>query len=269
MSIPYFPLYPTDFDGKTAHLSLAEDGAYNRLLRLQWTAPGGKLPADLPWIMRKMRAVTEADQAVVVTVIGEFFTRKGGKIFSDRLLKEWVKANDSHERRILAGSRGGNAKALKNKDYEPSNAQAMLKQPEPEPDIEKREAKASPKKRGSRLPDGWFLPLTWGQWAVAEGYSSDTIRTEAENFKDYWHSKAGPTASKLDWEATWRIWVRKAPKGKQNGKHDGAAFGAAIHQLADRIAEGTARIDTSNRDPFAVIRGSNVEEDADRSKRLL
>lgn len=137
--------------------------------------------------------------------------------------------------------------------------------------VNKEEANASSAKnpRATRLSADWFLPRSWGEWAVNEGYSQDVIRTEAENFKDYWHSKAGPAASKLDWEATWRIWVRKAPKGKPNGKHDNAAFGAAIHQLADRLAEGTARIDTSNRDPFAVIRGGNAEADPDRVKRLL
>ena len=32
--IPYLPLYVNDFEGDTAHLSLEEDGAYNRLIRL-------------------------------------------------------------------------------------------------------------------------------------------------------------------------------------------------------------------------------------------
>ena len=82
---------------------------------------------------------------------------------------------------------------------------------------EKREAKASPKKRGTRLPDDWFLPKAWGEWALSEGYAAEAIRREAENFRDYWHSKAGPTATKLDWEATWRIWIRKSPKGQING----------------------------------------------------
>lgn len=135
MSIPYFPMYPDDFEADTAHLSLAEDGAYNRLLRLQWRSPGCKLPADLPWIMRKMRANTEADREVVKVVLSEFFTRKGNRIFNDRLLKEWVKAVDAHERRISAGSKGGSAKAAKTKEKVPSNALALAKQPEPEPDI--------------------------------------------------------------------------------------------------------------------------------------
>jgi uncharacterized protein YdaU (DUF1376 family) len=134
-------MYPDDFEADTAHLSLAEDGAYNRLLRLQWRSPGCKIPNDLPWVMRKMRAISEADQALVEGIIKEFFTRKAGKIFSARLLKEWVQAVNAHEKRILAGSKGGNAKSLKIKDFVQSNATAMLKQPEPEPEPEPEEKK--------------------------------------------------------------------------------------------------------------------------------
>lgn len=134
MSLPYFNLYPTDFDGKTAHLTFAEDGAYNRLLRLQWSSPGCKLPLDTVWIMRKMRAVTPDDRAMVEAVIAEFFIKRGGKVFNERLMKEWAKSSVAHKKRISAGSKGGTAKALKTNKAGPSNAKAMLYQPEPEPE---------------------------------------------------------------------------------------------------------------------------------------
>lgn len=144
MSLPYFPMFPADFDADTGHLTLAEDGAYNRLLRLQWRAPGCKLPADMEWIFRKAKAVTEADRAVIASIIAEFFTTKGGKIFSARLLKEWVKSDVAHSKRVLAGKKGGGAKSLKSKETASSNAKAMLKQPEPEPEPERyTEANAS------------------------------------------------------------------------------------------------------------------------------
>lgn len=237
MSIPYFPLYPDDFEADTAHLSLAEDGAYNRLLRLSWRSPECKLPDDLPWLFRRLRAVSEGDQATVKAVIKEFFVRKGGKVWNPRLLAEYVAANEAHQRRILAGSQGGKAKARKIKENEASNALAKPYQPEPYPELIKKEANASQKRRGTRLPDDWFLPSAWGQWAVAEGHSEQTIRTEAENFRDYWHSRAGPTASKLDWEATWRVWMRKAPKG--NGHRPNITAGQA-GQGRDRFLDEIA-----------------------------
>jgi uncharacterized protein YdaU (DUF1376 family) len=217
VSIPYFPLYPDDFEADTAHLTLAEDGAYNRLLRLCWRSPECKIPADQAWIFRRMRAATDADRATVNAVLREFFVTKGGKIWSARLLEEYTQANAAHQRRILAGSAGGFAKALNAKKKTPSNAVALAYQPEPEPEPVKKEAKASQKSHATRLSADWFLPVSWGEWAMAEGFSADTIRTEADNFKDYWNARAGLGAAKLDWQATWRVWMRKLPKGKTNG----------------------------------------------------
>lgn len=136
MSLPYFPMFPTDFEAKTSHLSLAEDGAYNRLLRLCWMTPGCSMPADRAWVYRRMRAHTEADQAVIEAVIAEFFKEAGGRLSNARLAKEWLAANDAHQRRKKAGSKGGKAKAQKTKENGASNATAKPKQPEPEPEPE-------------------------------------------------------------------------------------------------------------------------------------
>ena len=65
MSLPYFPMYPSDFEAKTSHLTLEEDGAYNRLLRLCWMTPGASIPDDDAWIMRRMRV----DQATFDRVV--------------------------------------------------------------------------------------------------------------------------------------------------------------------------------------------------------
>ena len=136
MSLAYFPLYPSDFDADTGHLSMAEDGCYNRLLRLSWKCPDAKMPDDLDWICRKARAGTAEDRALVEAIIAEFFTRKAGKVFSKRLAEEYAKAHTAHAKRISAGSQGGKAKALKLNNSPPSNAVALPYQPEPEPEPE-------------------------------------------------------------------------------------------------------------------------------------
>ncbi len=134
MSLPYFNMYPTDFEAKTSHLTLEEDGAYNRLLRLCWMTPGCSIPDDAAWIMRRMRCDKETFERVVLVVLDEFFERKNGRVSNARLTKEFERSNDAHKKRVSAGSRGGKAKALKTNKSEPSNAKAMLKQPEPEPE---------------------------------------------------------------------------------------------------------------------------------------
>ena len=73
-------------------------------------------------------------------------------------------------------------------------------------------AAAAAATRGSRLAADWALPRSWGEWAVSEftGWKPDEVRTEAAKFRDYWCSKSGKDATKLDWEATWRNWCRTA-----------------------------------------------------------
>ena len=145
MSLPYFPLYPSDFEAKTSHLTISEDGAYNRLLRVCWMTPGCSMPADEAWIMRRVRAHTEDEKEAVRAVLDEFFTVKGGRYSNARLTKEWLAANEAHDRRKNAGSKGGKAKSLKTLAAASSNAKAMLKQPEPEPEpyIKEEEPKGS------------------------------------------------------------------------------------------------------------------------------
>ena len=70
--------------------------------------------------------------------------------------------------------------------------------------------KPAKSKRACRLPDDWRLPMAWGQWAVGLGVPEETVRREAEKFADYRHAKAGVNATKLDWQATWRNWIRRA-----------------------------------------------------------
>jgi uncharacterized protein YdaU (DUF1376 family) len=132
-------MYPSDFEAKTSHLTLAEDGAYNRLLRICWMTPGCTMPADDAWIMRRARAHTDADKDIVRAVLSEFFTVENGRYSNAKLMQIWLASNEAHERRKNAGSKGGKAKALKTNKTASSNAVAMAKQPEPEPEPYKKE----------------------------------------------------------------------------------------------------------------------------------
>jgi uncharacterized protein YdaU (DUF1376 family) len=134
MSLPYFPMFPTDFEAKTSHLTMIEDGAYNRLLRICWMTPGCSMPNDEAWIMRRARAQNDIEKDAVRNVLIEFFTVENGRYSNARLHKEWLAANEAHERRKSAGSKGGLAKPKKAKVKTPSNAVAKPKQPEPEPE---------------------------------------------------------------------------------------------------------------------------------------
>jgi uncharacterized protein YdaU (DUF1376 family) len=205
MSLPYFPMYPTDFDADTGHLTFAEDGAYNRLLRLSWRCPGAKMPDDMDWINRRARAVSAEERALVEAVIAEFFTRSGGKIFSARLAKEWQKTDLAHAKRVASGSAGGMAKALKAKKNDPSNARAMLYQPEPEPD---------------RIERGKPLSL---------------VSVRFEEFWEQYPHRGGAKKGKADAKKSWDRMIRA-------GADDGEIISGAMRYATDRqVVDGYAK----------------------------
>jgi hypothetical protein len=83
-------------------------------------------------------------------------------------------------------------------------------------------------KRGTRLSPDWELPNDWLQWTRLNFVHADEamVRAEADQFRDFWISKTGASATKLDWLATWRNWCRNSrtlaraanPKPFNNGR---------------------------------------------------
>jgi uncharacterized protein YdaU (DUF1376 family) len=151
VSIPYFPMYPTDYEADTAHLSLEEDGAYNRLLRLMWMTPGCSVPDDAAWIARRMRVDMVTYLRLVEPIADEFCKRVGGRIVSPRLQREWEKIAETSRKHSEAAKKRWNMQGteIPQKDVMPSISQADAKHmqpepyPEPYPDKKKVEAKAS------------------------------------------------------------------------------------------------------------------------------
>lgn len=83
---------------------------------------------------------------------------------------------------------------------------------------------------GTRLPKDWALPDDWRRYCVDRRPELDPDAV-AENFRDWWHGKAGKDGRKADWLATWQGWVRKeradcAPKSQRRVLNDDFVFGA-------------------------------------------
>ena len=207
-SQPFMQLYVGDYLADTLHLSTEQHGAYLLLLMTMWRHDA-RLPND-PKKLARIARTTARKWPGIWEEISEFFEVDGEYITNARLTKEHQKATAKSTVRANAGSLGGKAKALKKNDQGLANATDLPKHGQKsEPDKVKREAKASPKK-GTRLPADWRLSKALGEWAVSEGASVDQVRQEAEKFRDYWHSVAGAKGTKLDWDAVWRNWIRKA-----------------------------------------------------------
>ena len=72
-------------------------------------------------------------------------------------------------------------------------------------------------------------------------WTADHCRSVAANFADFWQSKAGKDATKLDWEKTWHTWVRrdgamKAAPGQNTGTQGSPLINPAIAQTQALIA---------------------------------
>lgn len=107
---------------------------------------------------------------------------------------------------------------------QPEKPTAVPENPQPEnpvtdnpPLLSKEDNKTEPTKEraarsptGSRIPEGWSLTPDLGNYGRSQGLTRNEVIKEAENFKDYWVAAAGAKARKMDWDATWRTWIRRA-----------------------------------------------------------
>lgn len=100
----------------------------------------------------------------------------------------------------------------------------------------------SPAQRGHRLPD--TFRLTDAMRAIAaEKYPSVDVQAETESFIDYWRAETGAKATKLDWDAAWRVWMARQQKWsnpKQTNAIPAGRAGNRQRLRAMRSAGGSA-----------------------------
>ena len=86
---------------------------------------------------------------------------------------------------------------------------SVTQQPLPDLDLDQTKTKErAGTARGARLPSDWKPNEQVKAWASSERPDLDLDKT-LEKFRDYWTSKAGQAGRKLDWDATFRNWVRE------------------------------------------------------------
>lgn len=219
----YFKFHIGDYASATRHLSWDEDMAYRRLLDAYYMREGA-IPSDVKQVYRLVGAASKPQKAAVDAVLAEFFTPADDGFKNDRCEEEIATFADKRAnakasaeekwRRAKAGKpqSDGNANAYANASDSHSERSAMAMLPlttnhKPE---EKKNLTVLPKARnGTRLPDD-FEPDASCEAVVEEMRLTRQQSQQAfDNFRDYWRAKPGAAGCKLDWQATFRIWLRK------------------------------------------------------------
>jgi len=107
-SHPYYHRYTADFSAATSHLSLAEVGAYNRLLDWQYENGHGLDPNPAS-LNRISGSQTRAERLSVKKVTEEFFEAReddGGKLWNPRAYQEVEKRKVALAKMSKAGAKG-------------------------------------------------------------------------------------------------------------------------------------------------------------------
>lgn len=194
MALPFMPFYWGDYWRDTAHLSDAEHVSYLRLISHYWQH--GSLPTDDARLARIAGRDT-VEWLQMRPVISAFFQIdwRHKRIDRDLARQTEIKESNSEKAKRAAQARW-NAPSIRQAIVKQSSANANQNQNHiPEPKLDRGKVTA----RGTRLPPDWKP-------------RPEDPHNEAElaKFQDYWAAVAGAKGVKLDWDATWRNWIRNS-----------------------------------------------------------
>ena len=191
----YYQFNIGDYASHTRHLNPIEDIAYRRLLDIYYLH---ERPLNECYTVVARQINMREYENEVNDVLNEFFQLIDGGWVNQRADKEI-----SHfKAKIEQASRAGKASAERRSNARSTDVQPTNNQ-EPITIVE-----AKPKQsRGTRLPADWLPSEDQIQFCKTNRTDLSPQAT-SDRFRDYWTSQAGSKGVKLDWDATWRNWVR-------------------------------------------------------------
>lgn len=209
----YYQFNIADYRKDTVHLSPIEHYIYRTLIDWYYL---DELPItkETQVVMRRLSLDSSLEQNVL-NVLKDFFTETEKGWEHKRIRMEIKDYHEMVEKNQINGKLGGRPKKTQavssGLPSETQNNPSVTLTNNHKPLTINQEPSKKTLARGSRLPPDWKLPLEWGNWALQEkqGCTAEDVRKCAERFKDYWISVAGSKAVKVDWQATWRTWVRR------------------------------------------------------------
>ena len=265
--LDWYQRYPIEYLGGVQGLTAKQHAVYSVTLELIYIH-GGSINNDAKWISGYIK---DMGSAAVRNTILEMVNRKkliieGDQITNFRAENEVKTRQKQSETNSVSGKKGGEI-AAKNKAAANENngldqavaselAEAIRREnirrkESNDKSLLKKTDKPKPKaarKIGRRIPPDWELSKEGMDYAISKGYNREQAIATAENFKNYWLGSTS-NATKLDWPATWRVWVCKphnkpGPNAGRRNPSDGFLEGArrAGAEAAERQRNGRGNL---------------------------
>ena len=230
----FYQFHIGDYKSHTHHLSLIEDLAFRRLLDHYYLH---EHPISQRDIARQI-GMREHEQEVL-TVLNEFFISTDNGFINPRAdsqiksfrehqavsawgafcrdnpkLKEFAE-KDVYIQHFTEGTHNVYVSTLKVHHVHTMGTSSTHDATNNQEPITNNHKPISRATKGSRLSADWVLPEDWESWARQERSDLNPQKV-GEQFKDFWIAKAGAAGVKLDWQATWRNWVRNQRQERLN-----------------------------------------------------
>jgi len=221
---PAFQFYPGDWlsNANVSMMTLEEEGAYIRLLCHCWIE--GYLPND----DAKLAMLSKGASTTVLSLVRQRFQPSADDahiLINLRLVRERQKQVAWREKSSAGGRKSAQLRA-KSTDRKSKGGSTGPLQPNGNSSSSVFSLQSSsnkvftepavPKTKGTRIPENFSVTLEHQRWAKEHNLPSPSDYIEA--FCDYWRAKPGAGGVKLDWDATFRNWMRNSlTKGAVNG----------------------------------------------------
>lgn len=205
-----------DYHKKAGRLSMLEHGAYTLLIDACYDRERFPTEDDaIDWCWAR----SDEEVTAVRFVLSKFFTLDGDVYVQQRISEEVgaykemaIKNKEIAENREKAKKEGKNGISTKRAptvNEPPPNQEPLTTNQEPE--VPPLIPQGEKKKRKVAIPDQFMVTAEMRTWAATSAPAVN-LKTETENFVDYWRGAGG---TKLDWVATWRTWMRKSQTDSQ------------------------------------------------------
>lgn len=234
----------------TSHLTLEEECVYRRLLDYYYDTEL-PIPKETKLVIRRLRLLSY--EHIVESILNEFFHLESDGWHNNRADIEIADYKNKAEKARNNGKKGGRPKQNKGIETDPvilanpeettlqANYKLLTNNYELRTNSLVTAQAPTPKKLAKRLPDDWRPDREYFEAAklIKPDMTQEWFVQVAHKFKDYWIAKAGKDATKADWLATWRNWIRREAENAKGGigSTGKKSYGEQRSELFDSVTD--------------------------------